>query len=311
MRTILFDSRGTLRSGWRALVFVFVFAFVSSILAIVVIKGAEATGLDLDGSSPPTFVLNAVVSLISALGLGWLCARYLEDLPFRSLGAAFTQNWHKHFGIGAVLGSATLAIAIFTAYMGGGLRFTLNSSSAPGEIARSLAISLLVFGAAAAFEEILFRGYVLQTFARSGLAWLAIILTAVFFGAVHMGNPNSGIISSTNTILAGIWFGIAYLKTRDLWFVWGLHLMWNWTQGAIFGVEVSGITSVISAPLFREADSGPVWLTGLEYGIEGGIVCTVALVISGLLIYKLPGLEPDPELLEMTTQNFQAGRDPA
>jgi membrane protease YdiL (CAAX protease family) len=45
----------------------------------------------------------------------------------------------------------------------------------------------------------------------------------VFFGVIHLQNPNADVISTTNTILAGVWFGLAYLKTRDLWFVWGLH----------------------------------------------------------------------------------------
>jgi hypothetical protein len=79
--------------------------------------------------------------------------------------------------------------------------------------------------------------------------------------------------------------------------------MWNWVQGAVFGIEVSGITSFTDSPMLKEVDHGPAWLTGQEYGIEGGIVCTIAIIISGLLIYRLPGLEPDPELLRMTSPN--------
>ena len=73
------------------------------------------------------------------------------------------------------------------------------------KIAVSGAVSFAIFAVAAAFEEALFRGYLLQTFARSNLAWLAILLTSVFFGAMHLGNPNATFISTANTILAGIW----------------------------------------------------------------------------------------------------------
>ena len=145
-----------------------------------------------------------------------------------------------------------------------------------------------IVAAAAAFEEALFRGYILQTFARSNLAWLAILLTSVFFGLVHADNPNAGVISTLNTVLAGIWFSVAYLRTRDLWFVWGLHLMWNWMQGSFFGIEVSGLTDITKNPLLREIDTGPTWLTGTTYGIEGGIVCTVALIVSTIAIHYVP-----------------------
>ena len=149
-------------------------------------------------------------------------------------------------------------------------------------------MSFVLIAVAAAAEEALFRGYIFQTFARSKLVWLAIALTSVFFGAVHLRNPDWGVISTLNTILAGIWFSIAYLKTRDLWLVTGLHVMWNWVQGAIFGIEISGTTDLASASLMREVDSGPAWLTGGTYGIEGGIAATIALLVSMLVIYLLP-----------------------
>ena len=64
-------------------------------------------------------------------------------------------------------------------------------------------------------------------------------------------------------------FGAAYLKTRTLWFPFALHFAWNWVQGAFLGITVSGLKQLITAPLFRATDAGPVWLTGGEYGIEG------------------------------------------
>jgi hypothetical protein len=161
----------------------------------------------------------------------------------------------------------------------------------------------VIFAVGAAWEEALFRGYILQTFARSGLAALAIAMTSIFFGAIHAANPNPTALSIINTMLAGVWFGIAYLKTRDLWFVWGMHLMWNWMQGAFFGIEVSGMTNLVSAPLLRELDTGPVWLTGESYGVEGGIVTTIALIVSTIGIYFTPWLKADEEMIRWTSED--------
>jgi membrane protease YdiL (CAAX protease family) len=245
--------------------------------------------------------VSGALSLIAALAVGWICSRFLENLPFRSLGAAFTPGWMRNLLIGLLVGAASVSLAILIAVLFGGLSFQLNSEHTASAIAATVFGSLLVFIPAAAFEEALFRGYVLQTFTRAGLAWLAIGLTAIFFGMVHLGNPGSGVISSVNTALAGIWFGVAYLKSRDLWLPFGLHLTWNWMQGSIFGIEVSGLTDLAFAPLLREIDRGPAWLTGESYGIEGGIAATIALIVSTAVIYFLPIVRPSDEMLAMTS----------
>jgi hypothetical protein len=194
----------------------------------------------------------------------------------------------------------SLGIAVAIAMLLGGLSFEPDLDFDSGAIVKGLLVSLAIFASAAAFEEALFRGYILQTFTRAGLAWLAICGTAALFAMVHLGNPDANWVSTTNTALAGVWFGLAYLKTRDLWFPFGMHLMWNWAQGAVFGIEVSGLKDIAPATLLKEIDRGPAWLTGENYGIEGGIACTVAIVVSIALIHFLP-IKADEEMVAMTS----------
>ncbi|MGQ0543507.1 MAG: lysostaphin resistance A-like protein [Blastocatellia bacterium] len=295
MRTIFFGRNEKLRSGWRFAVFIAGFIVVALILGSIGVAILVSLNLGIEPGSRVFLTVNGILMLIAAILVGWLCGKYLEGLPFRALGAAFTKGWLKHLLLGLVFGTLTLGFAVGIAYAFGGLQFHLNEYQDSSQILRALSISFVVLAVAAAFEEALFRGYILQTFSRSGFAWLAIALTSLFFGVVHIGNPNAGLISTANTVLAGIWFGIAYLKTRDLWFVWGMHLMWNWVQGAIFGIEISGLTNLASSPLLKEIDSGPAWLTGETYGVEGGIVATIALVISMAAIWWIPILKPMAE----------------
>ena len=77
--------------------------------------------------------------------------------------------------------------------------------------------------------------------------------------------------------------------------------MWNWVQGSVFGVEVSGMSEIVKAPLMNEIDSGPHWLTGQDYGIEGGIACTIALIVSSILLNYIPALKPSDEMLALTS----------
>src|SRR4029078_3131049 len=100
------------------------------------------------------------------------------------------------------------------------------------------------------------------------------------------------------TALAGVWLAIAYLRTRSLWLPLGVHWSWNWALGSVFGLPVCGIT-IVSQPLLRGKDIGPALLTGGSYGIEGGVACTVVLVLSTLFLWRTKLLSADPDLLKL------------
>jgi uncharacterized protein len=294
VRQIFFDETGLLRSGWRFAIFCSLFFFV--------VLGFSLLNALFPATTPRDFFrfVSAVLVLIAALLVGWFCAKYLEVLPFRSLGAGFTRGWLTHFGFGIVVGGATLVLAVGIAAILGALSFEWRDVDG-SVVAIGLLSSFLVLAAAAASEEALFRGYPFQTFLRAGYGWLAILLTSVLFGIVHLQNPESSPIATANTIMAGLWFSVAYLKTRDLWFAWGMHLMWNWMLGAFFGIEISGLTDIVSTPLLRELDAGPRWVTGESYGIEGGIVTTIALVVSTAVIHFSPWPRASEEMRVLTS----------
>jgi membrane protease YdiL (CAAX protease family) len=298
MKAILFDESGRLRSGWRAIAFLFVFFFAAFVLTGV--EELIVRSLPADQETGETYytVINLAGLVLLAIIVGAIAGRVFERKPFKTIGASLTKGWFWHLLVGLVLGSLALVIAVLIPLIAGRESFEIDQVSSD-TLTNSLLTSFVVFALAAAWEEAFFRGYLLQTFVRSGMATWGVLGLSLFFGVVHLANPSATIISATNTVLAGIVFSLAYLKTRDLWFPWGLHLMWNWMQGSIFGIEVSGITSFTKAPLLREIDRGPEWLTGASYGIEGSISCTVALIILAVMIYFLPGIKPDPEVLAL------------
>jgi hypothetical protein len=197
----------------------------------------------------------------------------------------------------------SLLLATMIATLPGGLKFTLNAPVMFETVGRTLLTSLPIFIIAAAGEEAMFRGYPLQTMARSQLAWVAIILTSIIFSWGHLDNPNAvpG-FTFANTAIAGVWLAIAYLRTRSLWFPLGIHWAWNWMMGAVLGLPVSGIERLTPEPLWRATDLGPAWLTGGSYGIEGGAACTIALLVSTLFIWRTRLVSPTEEMLRLTNQ---------
>ncbi len=298
-RTVIFDETDRLRSGWRFLIFALAFTFAGLFVGTLTLVFLEGVfGISVRGSAQ-FLITNGLASLAVALLVGWLCAKFLEGLPYRSLGAWFTNGWLGQLIVGLLVGSVTFALAAAVSMISGGLSFSQNEVSWSA-VGWTLLVSFVIFAAAAAFEEALFRGYMLQTFMRADMALFAVLLTSTLFASVHNANPNATLLSWTNTFLAGVWFAVAYLKTRTLWMPFGLHLAWNWVQGSIFGVEVSGLKDTIQAPLLREIDTGPAWLTGGDYGIEGGLACTIGLVLSTVVIHFLPFVTADAEMIKLT-----------
>lgn len=269
-----------LRSGWRFLLFFFIFFFVYEILMAALSAIGPGLGLAVRPDDALFLGISRSIGLLLAVSLSWLCQRYLEGLGFNVLGFSPSGAWIRHLSVGMALGGAGFALACLLGFAVGGMHFSFNSGSSASSMAYSMLISFAVLAVAATFEELLLRGYLLQTFVRSDLPWVGVALTSAIFGLLHGANPNVGNIALLNTILAGIWFSIAYLRTKTLWLPIGLHISWNWIQGNVFGIEISGLKNLITDPLMRETDLGPEWLTGGSYGIEGGILCTIALGVS-------------------------------
>lgn len=306
MQEIFFNRVGRLRSGWRLVIFallLYLSLMLTFELAVNLFFSMFGDSAEAILSGSWGFLLQGFVLLVPATLIGWACGKFIEDLPPRALGWGFTPGWLKDLLYGSLVGVVSLLLATAIAAISGGLKFTLNAPVMFETVGRTLLTSLPIFVVAAAGEEAIFRGYALQTMARARLAWVAIIITSIIFSWGHLENPNAvrG-FTFANTAIAGVWLAIAYLKTRTLWFPLGIHWAWNWMMGAVLGLPVSGIEKLTPNPLLLATDSGPAWLTGGSYGIEGGAACTVALLVSTIFIWRSRLFSPTEEMLRLTNQ---------
>lgn len=312
LKQVFFNPVGRLRSGWRMLIFVFIFICLLFVLSTALRVAYALVLIVAPGRGPGTlgglagYVQNIVfrlLFLVAALAAGYICSRWLEGLPWRALGLSLHTGWLRDLLVGSLIGVASLTLATIIATAGGGLSFTISARSALLQVGRTLIFSAILFILAALAEEALFRGYPLQTLTRARLAWLAVLLTSVPFATVHLQNPNVAAgFTFINTALAGVWLAVAYLRTRSLWFPLGVHWAWNWALGSVFGLPVSGITDVAPHPLLHGTDLGPAWLTGGTYGIEGGLACTITLIVSTIFIWRTRLVHTTPEMEMLTSQ---------
>ncbi len=171
--------------------------------------------------------------------------------------------------LGAALGLGFMAVSAAVVTALGGYTFRVADVDLLAVVAPILAVTV----GAAVVEELVFRGLALQALERLLGSWVALAVTAGFFGLTHLFNPGATPWSALAiAIEAGGLLGAAFLWRRNLWFVIGLHLAWN-AAVALLGIPVSGH----AAPGLLVADlSGPSVLTGGAFGIEGSLV-TVTL----------------------------------
>lgn len=139
--------------------------------------------------------------------------------------------------------------------------------------------------ASGVLEETLFRGILLRHLEAMLGSWLALVITALLFGLAHLMNPHASLFAALAIgAEAGILLGAAYLLTRRLWFAIGIHAAWNFTQGWVFSIPVSG--SAGAAGLLVTRRDGPDWLTGGGFGLEASVVALVAATVAGILLLR-------------------------
>jgi uncharacterized protein len=130
-------------------------------------------------------------------------------------------------------------------------------------------------------EEILFRGVVFRNVEDLFGTWVALTASAVLFGLIHISNPHASLWAATAiAIEAGVLLAAGFILTRRLWLVMGLHFAWNFTQGGIFGVPVSGAGSGAGVLVGRLSCS-PL-LSGGEFGVEASVFAVAICLAAGV-----------------------------
>jgi membrane protease YdiL (CAAX protease family) len=314
---IFLNRQDRLRSGWRFAIFAA--AYYSLFIAIAITVTAAVH------FAPPSvaarlnrlpggvlYLAQFFLEFAPALLLGWACGRLFDGVPLRALGWSRHRGWLRDLALGSLFGFASLALAALVAAVAGGLRFSFAPEGFGVAFAKTFFGALVVYLLLAAAEEIMFRGYPLQTLMRSLPFAVALIPSSALFASAHLYNPNVSLPAFTfvNTALAGVWLAVGYYRTRSLWLPLGLHWSWNWAMGSVLGLPVSGITSLTRAPLLRAADAGPTWLTGGSYGIEGGAACTITLLVATAFVWRTRLLKADEELKRFTDAEMPKSRQP-
>jgi phosphoglycolate phosphatase-like HAD superfamily hydrolase/membrane protease YdiL (CAAX protease family) len=341
IKTLIWNTtEGRLRLLWRLTGQLLTMGLLLAISQLLIVMFAGATSqqaasnprlADFTNLDSPWGQLLITVSGIAVAASVWFSSLVFDRRNFQSLGLSITKSWRQDFAFGLGLGALLMSIIFSTEWALGWIQVQTLPGGLSGEFPSLplLLIPLVTFIVVGVYEELLNRGYLIKNLAE-GLSSLKIgtrpsilvaaLINSIVFALLHAANPNSSSWSTINIGLAGLFLAAGFLFTGELAIPIGIHISWNFFQGIIFGFPVSG-ASLKSFAVIVPIQSGPDLWTGGQFGPEGGLLGTLAVILGTGLIaawvyYKTGTLRLDPVLcnyqkktgIERTNSNPAAGQ---
>ncbi len=259
-------------AGWRVLAFVAAFVVASAPIGVylgVVVQpegalrdGVQATvdGFGLFAVIAATVVMQKLVDRGRLTDLGLAPIRVAPDLA-----------------LGVALGAVLLGGEVGALVLGAWARPTGVAFGVDGLTWPALSGVLNV-----ATQDLLLAGYIFFVLRTRFGAAPATVVASLLFTGLHAGALIEGsLIGGVNLFLAGVFLISCLLATGRLWLTLGAHFAWNFVQGPVLGVAVSGQTLADRAPLVELI--GPDWIAGGGFGIEGGLAGAAA-TLAGIAV---------------------------
>ncbi len=222
------------------------------------------------GTGTNTGLALALLSFAAGFFALFFCVKYLHRKKYTDIVTGRRQiDWGRVFfaaGIWGGLSLITLAITL------------LNSNPAdivfqfePFNFSMLVIIALLLFPFQTSFEELLFRGYLMQWSALLlRYRWAAILLTGILFGALHGANPEVkefGVwLAMPQYILMGLILGYVTVKDNGTELALGLHMANNILAAITF---TSDSSTLQTHALFKDLHPSASWMDILAMLITG------------------------------------------
>lgn len=269
-------------------------AYLVSVVGFIILGGA-LFGFPLGSVFQPApgsigaQLMESVTFLGSVLAVA-LWVRFKEGRPVSSLGFRGTGALRR-FLIGMAIGAAMITLSVLLLLITGQYHAVSGPAGGTSGLA---AVPIVLFLAVAHWtiqastEETITRGYQVQVGALQLPGWVAVLAPGLIFSLLHM--TESGLsepVAIVNILLYALFASFISLKQGSLWMVCGIHTAWNWFQGNVFGVPVSGLplynNSIFS---FGPVDGTSRFVSGGSFGPEGSLVVTLVWGIAAILAYR-------------------------
>jgi membrane protease YdiL (CAAX protease family) len=218
--------------------------------------------------------------LLGYAGVGFSLNGQLH--PISAQGLPRRPGWLREAGLGLAVGWGVAVVCAAVMAVGGGIavRFSFRLGSWGWFLVDAAFFALLALG-----EEIAFRGYAFQRFARAVGSAGAVLGFAALYAFLQALEPGAGRSSTAVAVVLTLVLSTAYLRTRALWVSWGINFGWKVSRALIFGLAVSGATKY--SPVVQGDPMGPFWLTGGGFGLDGSWLAFFVFLAAIPVVYRL------------------------
>lgn len=222
--------------------------------------------------------------------LVFLWVKFREKRAFSSLGF-FKEGWLKELGRGFLIGAVQFSLVVVLLLVTGTGSLKLGQLNLQSLIFVLAIIPFWILQGGT--EELVTRGWLFPAVSAKSNIFIGILISSALFGALHLFNPGVTVLSIVNIILDGIFACFLMLKYDNMWVLAGMHGAWNFVQGNIYGIQVSGqgaSTSILS----YSSQSSVDLLSGGAFGAEGSIFASIVLI--GCIAYLYWSLKKENRL---------------
>jgi len=261
----------------RALAFLLLIFLVQGVLVTVF-----ATPIHwLDRAVGDQLLVDSLLLVVAVVVATAIMLRSIDVRPLTDIGVSRAAARPTTILQGWCLGGLTIAAACGVLLALGALRV---EPSTPGSSLMVALRATVMLVPAALGEELAARGYLLTT-VRDGVgAPAAVVITSLLFAVAHLRNPGVTAESLFNVALAGVFLAAIRVVLDSLYAAWAAHVAWNWVMAVPFHASVSGLD--FGAPDYRTVSHGPAWLTGGQWGPEGGIAAALGMLAGLAYLYR-------------------------
>ena len=253
------------------------FPLVSMLVLYFSLYYVNASGVIFMVTTAHGAVMPLVVGVLTVANMLLVYLSFAYFVERRPVSELTVPRMGRELGIGLLLGFGLMTACVLIAMALGIYRID-SFDSWHNLLPTGVALSLPFF------EEMVFRGVVFRILEERLGSWVALVLSSLVFGGVHLTNGGETLAGVASiAFVYGPMLTAPFMITRRLWMSIGLHGAWNYTMAKIFSVSVSGVAA---QGLFKATFEGPELLTGGSAGMEGsligilvGITATVLMLI--------------------------------
>ena len=193
------------------------------------------------------------------------------------------QGWLLRYVKGYAIGTAMLLLCALVLWLMGDLDFAF-AEKLPVLYLLVFFVGFVIQGMS---EEVLVRGYFMISLSNRCHTALAVGISSVAFSLLHIFNPGITLLALLNLTLFGVFMAVYILRTDDLLGACAIHSAWNFAQGNLVGIRVSGSAQLPTVAVMNPIGEQTLFHGG-DFGLEGGLIVTFVTLAAIALTLFLP-----------------------